>query len=239
MMRSEQDNPLDDDLDRQALMQQMAGAPAAQSRGFVGRTLDKFGSQQPGRQPSAAPTAAVPEAAPVEAPPAPKYGKDIGNRDYMDWRGINAEKFNGDHDSPKYQVLRTLSHFDPSQGATPEVIAALNQLGLGTFSGAKDKIRVGGQVDPRFEGFTEMDLIQGFNDPNNKTKTWGYGASNPNAPQQAAAPAPGMMGGPSALDGVAQQLAPQDQGFNNILQQKLMEILGNPDRSALLSQLQK
>lgn len=142
---------------------------------------------------------AAPAESPIDPPlqpqAAPKYGTDIGKREYMDWRGIDAGKFDSAHDSPKYQVLRTLSHFDPSQGITADVLGALNQLGLGTFSGERDKLRVGGQVDPRFEGYTEMDLIQGFNDPNNKTKTWGYGAINPNQPQGGAPSMGGVMPG--------------------------------------------
>lgn len=177
---------------QRALLQQMQGpgmiAPPAASGGAypMPRTVDAL----PGMT-----------APPVEKP---QYGKDIGKREYMDWGGINADKFNGAHDSPKYQVLRTLSHFDPSQGITPDVLAALNQLGIGTFSGAKDKLQVSGQMDPRFEGFTDVDVIRGFNDPNNKTKAWGYGASNPNAPQgpSLGAGLPSMQSASSSINGL-------------------------------------
>ncbi len=109
------------------------------------------------------------------APPQPQKPQSDPSR--MDWGGIDKGKYDSGHDSPKYQVLRALSGFDPTQGVTPDVLNALNGLGLGTFSGDRDKIRVGGQVDPRFNGFTEFDLIRGFNDQNNPDKKWGFGGT--------------------------------------------------------------
>jgi hypothetical protein len=131
------------------------------------------------------------------------------NKNYGVGAGFDQTKFNNPaHISPKYQIGRTLSQFDPNQGITPEVLTALNALGLGTFSGARDKLQIGGNVDPRFDGFTDLDLIVGFNDPNNLNKQWNYQASNPNAPQAGG----GMMSGmamPSMMGGLASQ--PQGQ----------------------------
>jgi hypothetical protein len=121
---------------------------------------------------------------PIAGMAAPPQAKPQSNPDYMDWGGIDKGKYDSGHDSPKYQVLRSLSGFDPSKGVTPEVLAALNGLGLGTFSGDRDKIRVGGQIDPRFNGHTEFDLIRGFNDQNNPSKKWGFGGTEgPGQPQ--------------------------------------------------------
>ena len=127
--------------------------------------------------------------------------KPQSNPDYMDWAGINKDKYDSGHDSPKYQVLRALSGFDPSQGVTPDVLAALNGLGLGTFSGKGDKINVGGQIDPRFDGYTEFDLIRGFNDPNNQSKKWGFGGTG--APGQPDHQPQSWQGGGMGL-GIAQ-----------------------------------
>lgn len=76
--------------------------------------------------------------------------------------GWNLDKFNGDHDSPKYDMGRILAGFDPRQGLTPEAMAALNASGLGQFSRTSDdKVHVE-NGDPRFNGLTDIDLIQGF-----------------------------------------------------------------------------
>jgi hypothetical protein len=127
--------------------------------------------------------------------------KRTSNPDYMNWAGINREKYDSAHDSPKYQILRELSKYDPSQGVTADVLAGLNALGLGTFTGQKDKINVGGQIDPRFEGYTEFDLIRGFNDPNNQSKKWGFGGTG--APGQPDYKPQGGQGGGMGL-GIAQ-----------------------------------
>jgi hypothetical protein len=121
----------------------------------------------------------------------------MSNPDAMDWAGIDKGKYDSGHNSPKYQVLRELSKYDPSQGVTPDVLAALNGLGLGTFSGDRDKIRVGGNIDPRFNGHTEFDLIRGFNDPNNPSKKWGFGGTE--GPGQPQTSAPRMGGGGTGM----------------------------------------
>ena len=77
--------------------------------------------------------------------------------------GYNTGKIAEGHDSPKYQIGQVLSNFDYRQGITPEVLNALNALGLGTFEQiGNDKVRVTGDVDPRFGGekYTTIDLIR-------------------------------------------------------------------------------
>jgi hypothetical protein len=100
--------------------------------------------------------------------------------------GFDPAKLASDHNSPKYQIGRTIQQFDPSAGITPELLAALNALGIGDFTQLSgDKLSVGGNVDPRFEGYTTIDLIRNFTGEGDKA--WQYGAENPNAPQQQSA----------------------------------------------------
>lgn len=86
--------------------------------------------------------------------------------------GFDPTKMASGHDSPKYQIGQVLSNFDYKQGITPELLAALNGLGLGTFNQLDaDEVEVTGNVDPRFEGFTTIDLIQ---DAANGGSAWQY-----------------------------------------------------------------
>lgn len=91
----------------------------------------------------------------------------------------------GNSDSPKYQFGQVFSHFDPRQGITEELLAALDALGLGDVSGkiGGDKISIAG-ADPRFNGVTEFDVIR---DLGNGGWQWG-GLNGP-----AAQPDMGMM----------------------------------------------
>lgn len=109
---------------------------------------------------------------------APDYGRTVGQYVGPQYFGSYDEaKFNDPtHDSPKYQTLRALSHFDPSKGVTPEVIAALNSLNLGTFSGSGDKVTLA-NADPRWDGMTGADLITDFG-PGGKNQ-WGVGGQFP------------------------------------------------------------
>lgn len=81
--------------------------------------------------------------------------------------GWDRGKWESGHDSPKYAFGNALlgnAGFDPSQGLRDEDIAALNALGLGhvTRSGdSRDKVHIEGG-DPRFNGLTDIDLIQGY-----------------------------------------------------------------------------
>jgi hypothetical protein len=126
-------------------------------------------------------------------PPAPEkkpeYGKAAGKYANL-LEGWDTGKLNSEHASPKYMIGRTLSNFDPRAGITGEVLEALNSLGLGTFTGQGDKAKVSGNVDPRFEGWTEFDFSRDFGNPDNPGN-WQYGASNPNMPAQR----PGSAGG--------------------------------------------
>jgi hypothetical protein len=94
--------------------------------------------------------------------------------------GYNPDKIAKGHGSPKYRIGETLSQFDFRQGITPEVLAALKGLGLSedVVLQGKDKIQFTGKVDPRFEGYTTIDVLRGANGPGGP-QAWQYGAIGP------------------------------------------------------------
>jgi len=130
----------------------------------------------------------------VPPPPAGGLGQYANSLE-----GFDSAKLNSTHDSPKYQIGRALSQFDPRQGVTPDVLAALNKLGVGQFSGSGDKVSIA-NGDPRFEGVNAIDLVRGFDDPNG-TGGWQYGAEG--GPAAAPAPGPAGMGGAPPMQGGA------------------------------------
>lgn len=173
-----------------------------------------------------------PALGPAAAPPAAAGGLgSYANR----LEGFDAGKLaDTTHNSPKYQLGRALSQFDPRQGVTPDVLASLNKLGLGTFSGSGDKVSIAGG-DPRWDGVNSIDLVRGFHDPNG-TGGWQYGAEGP-APAGGApaggqkAPA-GFGGAPlnSALTGdpmaAIQAAIGQQAGGGDYLQSLLAKLRG-------------
>jgi hypothetical protein len=67
------------------------------------------------------------------------------------------------HMSAKYQIGRTLARFDPTKGLTPDALLALNALGLGTFSGAGDRLSLTGVTDAgRSAGLDPRDFTGDF-----------------------------------------------------------------------------
>lgn len=130
-------------------------------------------SSQAPAQGEEAPPPAIPP--PATAPP-PAQG---GWGPHMP-EGLDPGKVASGHTSPKYSIMQILSQFDPAGGITDQILEQLNALGIGTFSGGGDKLTVGGNVDPRFEGFTELDLIRNFT--GDGSSAWTYQATNPNAP---------------------------------------------------------
>ena len=144
--------------------------------------------------------------APVSAPapsPKPAYAME----------GFDSGKLgNAEHNTPKYQIARAIQNFDPKAGVTPEVLAALNALGIGTFEGQGDKVRVSGNMDPRFEGYTTIDLVRGFRGPGGG-QAWQYGAENPDAPAAGASPSlnvralQALMGGGGQATNPGQRLS--------------------------------
>lgn len=88
-------------------------------------------------------------------------------------------------DSPKYQFARVMSNFDPKGGLSQGMLDQLNALGLGTVSGqiGGDKISIGGQMDPRWNGVTEFDVIRDLE--NGGGWQWGDISADQGGPQQA------------------------------------------------------
>lgn len=229
------DNPdTPDDMDRRALMAQMKTGGVATPR--VGSMASKTEAAT-GLAPETVSAADISGVA--DAPAKPSYGKTVGQYGNR-LEGFNADKLNSDHASPKYLIGRTVSNFDPRKGVTPEVLDALNSLGIGQFSGSGDKVQIV-NGDPRFEGVNSIDLVRGFKDPNG-TGGWQFGAEGGPASAPAAPAAGGMgMAAPSSFEGI-QSLMPTDTNFYNTLQERLKQLLGGNaalDRNALIAQMSR
>lgn len=140
--------------------------------------------------------------------------------------GFDQGKLSGGHDSPKYQFGRAMSQFDPKGGITQELLDALNALGLGTVSGnlGGDKISIGGNVDPRFEGVTEFDIIRDLENGGG----WQWGGLN----GKAAAPQMRQGGGGMAPSGIGALTQSPSNAINAALANSR-----TPNIDALLAQL--
>ena len=224
-----------EDMDRRALRDQMRTKRAApRAEGDVPGSMDTPESNAARRR-AEAPGLGAPAG---DAPAAPDYSQ-FGSFGHG---SLNQDKIAAGHDSPKYQIARVLSHFDPSKGITPEALEALNSLGIGTFSGQNDKLFVGGEMDPRFKGVTGSDIVRGFKTGQG---TWGgWGSVDPSGPgvQPQAARMPSGMMAPGGMSSSMRALAPTDRGTYDQLQQRLMELLGGEqtfDREALIAQMSR
>lgn len=174
--------------------------------------------------------------------PKPNFGRVMG---------MDEGKFNdpNKHDF-KYDVIRKLSEFDPRQGFTPEVIAALNALGYGTFSSkGGDKLTLTGATgSPDAADFADQDWIFAHDAQNDATK-WNFGGGG-----AAGASAGGGVdnnpgtnyantsSGASASDyppemqnALNNGLVPTDNSYFMKLMDQLRQQSGTPDRKALLS----
>lgn len=104
--------------------------------------------------------------------------------------------------SPKYAIARVLSFFDPRQGFTPDVLAALNALNIGTFVNDNDRLRVTGTVDPRFEGTLASDMIRNAGAPEARWGGWGSVTDSSGGGTAGAGPIP-VTPGTAGAAGVA------------------------------------
>jgi hypothetical protein len=168
----------------------------------------------------------------MTAPPE----KNVSQWGQYGGEGLDAAKIARGHDSPKYQIGRVLSNFDPKQGFTPDVLNALNALGIGTFSANKDRLTVGGQMDPRFEGVTGADLIRNFTGEG--PAAWqGWGGVNPEGPGVKEAGPMGFASGSIGRGGLNSLL--MGDPFAGI-QSAIGQYAGQGDNlKALLAQLQQ
>lgn len=166
-------------------------------------------------------------------------------RDFSRLAGYNEDKFNANKDDAKYQMGGVLSGFDPRQGITPDVLAALNKLGYGNFSGQGDKLSLSGLTDAGRKAnltgdYKDADFVQGLHGGNGK---WGYADPAAEAAQGGMDPAgavpnplmntmPGGVGGNAALG---------SEDFFKQLMQRAQAAAGPGamDQNALLSQMGK
>ena len=156
-------------------------------------------------------------------------------RDFSRLSGYDEGKFNANKNDAKYQMGGVLSGFDPRQGVTPEVLAGLNKLGYGTFSGQGDKLSLSGLTDAgraaNLQGdYKDADFIGGFKTGNGK---WGYADPVEEAKQAAAAPQGGQMM-PFMGSRIASPL--QSSGSDNV-QAALGQMGGAATDSSLLQKL--
>ena len=190
----------------------MPGTPGNPNTGISGG-LGNIAQAVAGLQPGA-----------VQASPAKSTLGAFANR----LEGFDSGKLNdASYNSPKYAIGRALSGFDPRQGVTDAVLAALNSSGAGQqytrLSG--DKVR--GQ-DGRV-----VDLVRGFNDPNG-TGGWQLGLEDEGGPAPAAKRGGGMFAGSSiapllqgdAQAGIQSALGKFGQSQDDSLIQQLIAKLG-------------
>ena len=158
------------------------------------------------------------------APPKPSYE---GWGQFMP-QGLEQSNVQKGVTDPKYQIAQIQSHFDPRQGITPELVQALNGLGIGQFrSDARDKLYVDGQMDPRFKDVVSSDIINSY-DPG-KGGTWnGWGGTSVD-PQPSAG-----MGQAQMPMNVGTAIAGQPQGgdYASQLMKQIMQTLQNNPKLA-------
>jgi len=168
-VRASEPDPLTDQL-TDDLVGDRAYRPRRNGTGDqLGQTV-QVGSTQP--------RTSAPTPAPVIAPATPASYRI---------QPVDQAKFDdpNKHDG-KYDYLRTVSAFDPTKGFTPDVIAALNKLGYGTFSGSGDKLSYSDVTDAGRAAGLEAggfsgDFIQNYGNGTNPNAQWAWDWRDPNA----------------------------------------------------------
>lgn len=225
MANMRDDGQPDDTLDQRALLDQLGGnSPFGANTGVAGNPAEVAASRG-----MAAPVLQVPGAEPPAAQPKQTYNLE----------GYDAGKLASDHDSAKYQIGRTLQNYDYKQGITPEVLTALNALGIGSFSGQGDKLNITGGSHG-LQGDTNLDVVHGFNNPNGPSG-WQYGVESDDATRAGGAKPPmaTSAGLPQPATATNSLNVPTDASFFNDLIARMRAGAGNDviDQSALLNQL--
>jgi hypothetical protein len=201
----------------------IGGATPAEPGGFAG---DRGAQIAP-------PSAEIPAAGvmPPIADAPPPSGNPAG--DFSRLNGYDPSKLAdpNKHDF-KYDTARVMSQFDPRQGFTPDVLAALNKLDYGTFSGSGDKLSLSGAKNAKDAAdFADQDWIRAYHAQNGDTK-WNFGGGGA-APQGAPTGGPSFAGSSlspllqgDAAGGVQQALGqfPEQSDF---LQQLLAKLKGS------------
>lgn len=159
--------------------------------------------------------------------------------DFSRLMGYDKGKFDANKDDAKYQMGRVLSQFDPRQGITPDVLAALNGLGYGNFSGTGQNLSLSGLTDKgrqaNLQGdYNKADFIGGYSGGNGK---WTY-ADPVEEAKQAAQGGGGGLGPIPAGGGNAWMDAALNGDPLAKIQQIIQQLSGSrPNFDALLAQL--
>jgi hypothetical protein len=158
--------------------------------------------------------------------------------------GFDSSKFGGGDDmTEKYKIGTIMSQFDPKAGVTPEVLAALNALGIAEFSGSAGNLTVNNtKNDPRFGKGGTSDVIRGFDGQNADTAWAPWYVDDGGGGEAQAGGAQGATMGASAPTNymsTESSLAPMDAEFFNSLMKKMQaDSTGDVlDRTALLQQM--
>lgn len=214
-----------DDLKRKALLDQMGGPDG--NTGISGIGLPG-GVAAPPLDPGAmvgggspAFNEATGQQAPAPAAPAPTYA--LGG-------GFDQGKLaDPTHTTDKYQLGRVFQNYDPAGGITPELLADLNKLDIGDFSGSGDRLSVNNARNGGRWTNGTGDVIQNFTGEG--AKNWNpLMTEDPDAPQGGA---PRGQGSPFSADGIPTDLSPYLQGDAVAQIQKELAALINGDQSPM------
>lgn len=182
---------------------QQPAATAVQPFAGAQQTIGSGGvaSPRPGGIESLQPEAPAPAAPPAEvatpAAPVPYQAKGAA----LGLEGFNGNKLSGGHVSPKYVFARAAQGLGVDD--RDELLRRLQADESGyfknaSFGGSKgDKLMVGGELDPKFEGYNSFDVIRGMGEGG---KAWVW------------QPEGGPAGAPA---GGGLNVGPLNQGFGN------------------------
>lgn len=107
--------------------------PNVTNGGYSGGGTFIPGEPTPGDGPT---TGGTPSNYPPVDPTAPTGGGNIN------WLGGGFDRSKLDSGSEKYKLADVFRRFDPKGGITPDLLAALNALNIGDFSGSGDRLSV-------------------------------------------------------------------------------------------------
>lgn len=213
------------------------GARQTIGAGSQPRAMDRLNA------PSAVETGGITGApAPSTQPPAPKTYEGWGQYAV---EGLDPNKVAGGHDSPKYQIARIQSHFDPTKGVTQEMIDALNTLTyqgqkLGNFrfdpkATSQDWLYVDDGVG-KFNGVKGADIIRDSGEHGawqGWGGSWGLGPNGGFLPEaQQGAPMPMVLHSALAGNALGGQL--NDPSFTERLRAQIMQALSNSGLGGLV-----
>lgn len=218
-------------MDRRALLGQMRGGRMSPGGS---ETFDETA-------PSAEPTPTAPA-----APDYTKAGKYLANSPYG---GSEKLQRPWEDKSEKWKYLTVASNFDPSQGLTPEFIAALNAANIDgmKWGGEGDKLSLLDRgTNTRVKNTGMDDVIFNYTDGKPGEAQWNAWTDPAEQARREAAKQGGGMpvaagAAPSSFQGI-QSLMPTDMGTYDTLQRRLVEILGGQqafDRNALIDQMSR